>query len=237
MQHKFSRYLLAAVLLPVTHAAFAADGWSGTGELGLALAKGNTDTQTVVGKLALSKEVDKWKHQVGAAFLYGKSDGLESANRYELSGASAYRLTDRSYVSGSLRSARDHFAVNEYQTTVAAGYGYEAIKSPNTTLTFEVGPGFRWSKVQGLRLHENEPIVRGLVDFSHRLSDTASLYDTLLIEAGQDNIWARNDLGLQVKMSKALALKAGIEVRHNTDTVPGRKRTDTLTTVNVVYGF
>ncbi len=38
-------------------------------------------------------------------------------------------------------------------------------------------------------------------------------------------------------MSDALALKAGLEVRHNTDVLVGTKKTDTLTTVNLVYGF
>ena len=47
----------------------------------------------------------------------------------------------------------------------------------------------------------------------------------------------RNDIGVLVKMTDALALKAGVETRHNNDVLPGVKKTDTLTTVNVVYGF
>jgi hypothetical protein len=56
-------------------------------------------------------------------------------------------------------------------------------------------------------------------------------------DAGRDNTYARSDLGLQVEMTDALALKAGYEVRHNTDTAPGIERTDSLTTLNLVYGF
>ena len=86
-------------------------------------------------------------------------------------------------------------------------------------------------------MHENEAIVRGYMDFGHQLTPTTSLYDTLLVEAGKDNTFAKNDLGVQVAMTDALALKAGLEVRHNTDVLLGVKKTDTLTTVNVVYGF
>ena len=38
-------------------------------------------------------------------------------------------------------------------------------------------------------------------------------------------------------MTESMALKAGVEMRHNTDTLPGRAKTDTLTTVNVTYDF
>jgi putative salt-induced outer membrane protein len=38
-----------------------------------------------------------------------------------------------------------------------------------------------------------------------------------------------------VKMSDKLALAVGYAVRHNTDPPPAFKKTDTLTTVNLVY--
>ncbi len=232
--------MIAAIALAISPlASMAADnqGWSGTGEFGLAIAKGNSDNQTLNAKLGLAKESDKWKSTFGAAFLYGKSNSVESARRYEIYGTTGYRLNDHSYLFGSLRNERDHFSGDEYQWTAAGGYGYEAIKSDATKLLFEVGPGFRWSKRQNVQIKSNEVIFRGYMDFNHKFSDTASVYDTLLIEAGKDNTFARNDLGVLVKMTDALALKAGVEVRHNSDVPVGVKKTDTLTTLNIVYGF
>lgn len=241
MQRTLFNALSGALLLLIVSSAHAetadADGWKGRGELGLAAAKGNSDSQTLVGKINLDRESEKTKYGLGASLLYGKSDDIESAYRYEIFGTLGYRLGERSYLFGSLRNERDHFAANEYQWTAAGGYGYEAIRSERTQLTLEAGPGYRWSKWQDERVHANEVILRGYLDFSHKLTDTASLYDTLLIEAGADNTFARNDFGVQVAISDALALKAGLEVRHNTDVVPGTKKTDSLTTVNLVYGF
>ena len=59
----------------------------------------------------------------------------------------------------------------------------------------------------------------------------------VMIEAGDENTFIRNELGLQVSMTDALALKAGFELRHNTERSEDTRRTDTLTTVNIVYGF
>lgn len=229
---------MAGVLMITPVAAFAADnGWSGQGEMGLAISKGNTDSQTLVGSLGLGKEDVRWTHSLGASFLYGKNDGVQNARRYEVFGTTGYRLNERSYMFSSLRNERDRFASNEYQWTVAAGYGHQLINDDTTQLKMEIGPGYRWAKLQGVRIHNNEAILRGFMDFSRKLTPTTSLYDTLLVEAGSDNTFTSNNLGLQVQMTDALALKAGFEVRHNTDVLPGTKRTDTLTTVNVVYGF
>ena len=225
------------LLLAACHASAEDGGWSGSGELGLANASGNTQSTTFVARLGLAREDERWKHAVGASFQYGKSDGVENARRYELFGSSGYRLGERSYVLGSLRNERDRFSGDEYQWTAGIGYGYEAIKSDETQLTFEVGPGYRWSKLQDLRVHNNEAVFRGAMQFAHRFNDTTSFYDNLLVEAGQENTFLRNELGLEVKMSNALALKAGLEVRHNTEVPPGSEKTDTLTTVNLVYGF
>ncbi|HEU4774844.1 MAG TPA: DUF481 domain-containing protein [Lysobacter sp.] len=239
--HKF---LLAGALfaaaVPATafaHESLAPANWSGTGELGLALSKGNTDSQTLIGKLGVAKEEALWKHEAGLAFLYGKQNGLESAYRYEGFGKTNHQISERSYMSGSARIERDHHAAYEYQSTAAAGYGYKAIATEASHLNFEIGSGYRWAKQQGIRVHEDGAVLRGHMDFNHQFNASTSLYDTLLVEAGRDNTFARNELGLKVKMSDALALKAGVEVRHNTDVLPDTRKTDTLTTVNIAYGF
>lgn len=239
-KHLLTLGLLAALPLSAMAEEPAGDApphWSGTGELGLAVSKGNTDSETLVGKLAMGYEDAAWRHAAGASFLYGRSDDVENAYRYEFFADSGYNINDRSYVFGSIRNERDHFASNEYQWTAALGYGYEAIESETTHLTFEIGPGYRWAKLQGVRIHNNEAIVRGTMDFSHQFTATTSLHDALLVEAGSDNTFIRNDIGLKVKMTEALALKAGLETRHNTDVLPGTKKTDTLTTINVAYDF
>lgn len=228
----------AAVLMLVSTATLADDnGWSGTGELGLAVAKGNADNQTFNAKLNLAREHGAWKHNAGAAFLYGKSSGQESARRYEVYAGTGYRMRERHYLSGSVRNERDHFAANEYQWAASGSYGYEAIRNDATQLTMEVGAGYRWAKLQDQRRHLDQAIGRGYMNFDHKFNANTSLRDTLLIEYGSDNTFARNDFGVLVKMSEALALKAALEVRHNTDVPLGVKNTDTLSTLNLVYGF
>ena len=229
--------LLAAPAIASAQDSSTDDRWSGTGELGLAISKGNTDSQTLVGKLGAKRTQGPWTYAAGAAFLQGESDDVESAYRYEAFGSAARDLSAKSYIVGGLRTERDHYASYEYQSVASASYGFRAVDSETTKLTFEVGAGYRWSKLQDLRVHENGVIGRGMMDFKHQFNENVAFYDNLLIESGKDNTFARNDIGVLVKMTDALALKAGVETRHNTDVLPGINKTDTLTTVNVVSGF
>lgn len=248
MRNTLALAAAAAFFVPAAAFADAAAStpdavWKGQGELGYAAAHGNSDNENLVGKLGASLEDGAWKHSLGADFLYSKSTDAdtgekeETAKRYEIFGSSGLHFTGRSYVFGSFRNEHDDFASYEWQWTAAVGYGYEAIKNDKMHLTFEIGPGYRWSKEQGVRVFDNSAIVRGWSDFGWKLTDTTSLFNTLLIESGSDNTFVKDDVGLQVQMSKALALKAGWEIRNNSDVQPGTHKTDTLTTVNVVYGF
>ena len=75
------------------------------------------------------------------------------------------------------------------------------------------------------------------MDWRWKLSATATLSNSFLLEAGSDNTFARNLFGLQVAMGKGLAMKAGLETRYNSRVDAGVATTDQLTTVNLVYNF
>ncbi|HPJ18230.1 MAG TPA: translation elongation factor Ts, partial [Actinomycetota bacterium] len=55
------------------------EGWTGSGELGLAFARGNARSETVNGKLTLGKEDETWKHDFGLQILRVK--GAKGVNK------------------------------------------------------------------------------------------------------------------------------------------------------------
>ncbi|GMU44661.1 MAG: DUF481 domain-containing protein [Xanthomonadales bacterium PRO6] len=237
------RNTLFLMLLAASGAAVAEDGWKGAGELGLALTRGNSETESLNAKLGLSFEDAAWKHDIGASVLRQKgelagTDELQlTANRYELSGSSARKLSERSYLIGSLRHENDDFAPFEHQTIASLGAGWYAIKSENTEWLFEGGPGYRRFKEVATGESDGEAIFRGRMAFKHAFNEQTSIENTLLVETGPDNTFAQNDSSLAVKMNSRLALKAGLQFRHNTDVAPGLERTDSLFTTNLVYSF
>lgn len=233
-----------ALLFALTPAlAMAENGWTGAGELGLALSRGNSDNESLNAKLGLNFEEEAWKHSLGFAALRQKgesaaSDELElTANRYELSGSSAWTWDQRRYVIGSLRYENDDFAPYEYQAIGAIGLGWYVIKEEATEWLIEGGPGYRRFKDVATGETDGEGVLRAKMAYKHAFNDNTSFENVLLVESGSDNTFAQNNVGVSVKMNAKLALKAGLEIRHNTDVAPGLEKTDRLFTTNLVYSF
>lgn len=262
---------LIALSLPLT--ALAADDdansgdWSGTGEVGLALTSGNTKSESLNAKLNFKQEDAVWKNNIYLTALRNKGeitvnqvvDGetvstdvyQATANRFEAGASAGYKLSPRDYIIGALRYEKDDFAAYQWQAAASIGYGYIAIKNPNTELSFELGPGYkRLQPVERIIISgdppvrttitppsEGELIGRGLVNFSHNFSTSTSIEDKLLIEAGSDGRFMQNDIGLVVKMNDKLALKVAHQLRYNSDVSPGTKHKDQLLTTNLVYKF
>ncbi len=259
--------LCAAVLAALPMAAFADDsGWSGSGELGFAAARGNAKSENLNAKLTFKMEDDQWKDNFYLTALRNKGEVTvatvgpndqiinvknyeTTANRYEAGASMGYKLDERSYIVGALRYENDDFSPFEYQAVLSVGYGYTVLKNASDELSFEVGPGYkRYRPIDTIDTSVTPPLVtshdaegeivgRGLVAYKHNFTDTTSFVNTFLVEAGSDNTFVQNDAGLQVAINKAFALKVGYQVRHNSDVAPGIKKTDQLITTNLVYNF
>lgn len=240
--------LAAAVLAPLP--AMAQD-WTGTGELGIAASRGNARSENVNAKLAFAREDARWKHDFHAAVLRSKGevlgdfdgDGVPeerfelSANRYELGASSAYKTSERSRWLAAVRYEDDDFAPYTSQATLSLGYGHTFVDTEATGLSVEIGPGYRRAERAGDGETETGLIARGKLDWRHALTATTALTNVLLVESGSDNTFAQNDFGVAVAMNERFSLKAGLQVRHNTEVEPGIESTDSLVTVNLVYTF
>ncbi|HEY7641901.1 MAG TPA: DUF481 domain-containing protein [Steroidobacteraceae bacterium] len=245
MRATISSTVCAAVSLLAVATAHA--DWTGKGEAGLVIASGNTDTKTANAKLQLATEIDKWKHQFGAAGLYASSepDGT-SAQRWEVFEQTDYNFNPRNFVFGAARYEDDQFSGFEYQAIVSGGIGHKFIDSDVTKFTGTAGVGYKFFQTQDVfddvtgaliaaGESDSEVVFRGTLDYDHKFTATTSLLDKFVVEAGADNTFVQNDLALQVKMTDVLALAVGYSVRHNTDPQVGFEKTDTLTTINLVY--
>jgi putative salt-induced outer membrane protein len=221
--------------------------WVGTGELGLAISRGNAEADTLNTKLDFKKEDEQWLYNVFADALRVKASDDLTANRYQLGGKAGHKYTERMYFFGAARYDSDDFAPYEYQFVLSAGVGYYFIKEEGTQLVGEIGPA--WRRYQPIdqfvieapglveQDSESDAIARASIDFKHSFSETTSVYDTLLVESGGGQTFMQNDLGLSVKMNEQFALKTGLQVRRNSKVPLGVDKTDKVLTTNIVMTF
>ncbi|MEX2149607.1 MAG: DUF481 domain-containing protein [Steroidobacteraceae bacterium] len=128
-----ARILALLMLIALAPTPASAD-WSGKGQFGGVLSRGNTDTETINATIDVANEIDRWTHKAGFSLLRTVNEDVTSADRWELRGQSEYQLTERGFLFGSLRYEDDRFTDYDYQATAAAGYGYHFIATDTTSL-------------------------------------------------------------------------------------------------------
>lgn len=237
--------------MPETPPPPPAPKFTGGGELGFAAASGNSNNESFNGRLDLTyTDGGAWRHSGSLFGLHSRSeynrtlddgsivrDRRTTANRYTVTANSAYLMDERGTLNTSVRHEEDDFGTYSRQQSVSLSYGNRVIENERAHLDLQVGPGFRRAYDTIDDRDEASFIGRGLVDVRYALSENTEIVNKLLVESGEYNTFAQNDLGVSVTMNSHLALKAGWQARHNSDVPPDRKRTDTLTTMNVVYRF
>jgi putative salt-induced outer membrane protein len=226
---------LSLLLLSCLTAQPAFADWKGKGDVGASIATGNSDNQAASANLELKYEADSWEHVLGFAGNYGNDGDATTAQRWEVRGQSQYSLTERAYAFGAARYEDDRFSQYDYQASLSAGLGYKLIDSERTKLWVQGGPGYRHAEIAETGETEDGMIFRGDLGFEHQLTETTKIVDRFLVETGADNTYLQNDLGLEVTITGALGLRLGYQVRHNTDVLPGIEKTDTLTTIGLLY--
>lgn len=212
--------------------------WTGEGELGWMASRGNSKASSFNAGAKLKFTSDPWENQFRASYIDSRDDdGGETANRFQAEDRTLYSFTERDYFFGALRYDRDKFSSFEYQGTGAAGYGRRLIMTERHDLLAEIGPGVRRSKVRDTGETDTEIIARGFAEYAWQISETAKFTNRLLVESGKENTFAENEAALGVAINAFLSLRLGVAVRHNTEVEPGFKKTDTITTANLVFNF
>jgi putative salt-induced outer membrane protein len=236
--------------------------WTGSGELGFASTTGNSRSENLNAKLNLNQETDQWKNNffLDALRAKGKVDVVTpagntisqfdtTANRYDAGASAGFKFDPRSYIVGAIRYEHDDFGANRWQGVVSVGYGYMALKTDRTELSFEIGPGYKeYQPAPGTIVvngtsepftesRQDEVVARGLVNYKYQITTNTAFENTFLMEAGSKDKYFQDDAGIAVSMTKKLSLKVGYEVRHNSNVLPGIRKNDTLTTTNIVYNI
>jgi putative salt-induced outer membrane protein len=209
--------------------------WTGKGELGASFASGNSENESVNAVLGVKNAYDQWTHTLGFAGNYGNDGTDTTAQRWEVRGQSDYEFTEKTYWFGAGRYEDDRFSAYDYQASLSTGLGYRIIDNDRTKLWVQGGPGYRYAELRETGESEDGLIFRGDLGFEHQLTETTKIVDRFLVEAGSDNTYMQNDLGLEVTITGALGLRVGYQVRHNTDVPDGVENTDTLMTVGLLY--
>ncbi|WP_028491039.1 YdiY family protein [Thioalkalivibrio sp. ALE19] len=233
--------LLSSVMLvsiPVSQAqAWDAEGWETTLEAGASLTTGNTESATASGRIRAEHTAELWRNRLRGDALFTEEDRETTGQRYVAGYQLDRRLAEHDYVFGALRYERDRFSSYDYQASQTVGYGRRLVHRERLRLDGEIGVGARQARLAESGESDTDAVGRIGGNLRWDISESARLTDELLIISGRDNTEVENILALTADMTDRMALRTSFTVKHNTDVEPGKKNTDTISEVSLVWRF
>jgi putative salt-induced outer membrane protein len=214
--------------------------WQRLGEFGLAAARGNSNSETLNGRIEVKLDSGSWQHQFGGDFTRSRGE-LDAQSelltqRIEFSGSSAFSWSPTTRLLASVRHEEDRFGAYSEQSVFAMNLGLQLIENPTRQLDLSFGPGYRRARLAEAA-SEQDWVARSALNYTHQLSGNTALTQQTLIEAGSDNVYLQNDLGLAVKLNGHLSLNSGLQLRHNSEVSEGAVATDKLLTTSLSVSF
>lgn len=211
-------------------------GWNGEAELGIVSTSGNTETQSVNGKVVIKNEREKWRHKVSLEALQTEDGANTTAEKYTLTGKTDYKIDDIRYVFAKIVYDDDRFSGYDYRVSEVVGYGHSVIKQENLNLNLEAGVGSRQDKFDD-GTSDSEGIVSLAGDLAWDVSETSKLTEELSSEIGSDVTISKSVTGLKTQVAGNLAMKLSYTVKYTSEVPAGIEKTDRETGVTLVYSF
>lgn len=225
--------------------------WQASAEFGLLYTSGNTETETLKGKLNISRDIENWRHK--GVFDYYTSEqenqetgnSIETADRMFISAQSNYKFSPKSRSSvfffGSYEE--DEFSGFAYQATVATGYGARYRYDENVYADYEIGPGY--SRTKPVQIEGEPPvesngqiILRLAGNLSWTISENSQFSALVSSELGEDNTKSKGEISVSSNINSSLAMKFSVGATHNSNVADESiEKLDTETAVTLVYTF
>jgi len=236
--------VIACMALAPMAQAQDSGNWKGEAELGLLITSGNTEETKVNSRLGLKHETQTWRNTGEFSSRYTEAEDQTTAEEYKAALEADYKFDDQQYwfLRGSYED--DRFSGYDFESTLTTGYGNRVWQAGERSfLDLSVGGGYRYNKLKednaDGRDVEEEAIARLAGQFDYAFSDTALFRQKLSTEVGLDdnNAITQSETALQTTIVGSLSMKAAFRVKHVSDAPAGSEKTDTETSLSLLYGF
>ncbi len=229
---------VALLMSLVASVATAEEGklWSTDVELGAVFTSGNTEQESFKFRVDSKREKDAWINSLHLDTFMASEDGNDTADKLYLFYRLDYRLDEDRGLFSRLAYEDDAFSGFDSQTDLTFGYNQTLFRRDNLLIEGDIGAG-----VKRIEVTDGDTTTDALVLLAGKLawniSDNALFSQALSFEIGEDLTTSRSETALETVIVGDLAMKLAVAVRHNSEVPIGKDKTDTESTVTLVYKF
>lgn len=212
------------------------------GDFGYVMASGNSEVSTLnLGeKLTWKPDSSKFSLDQFAKYVYGKTDGEESANQLGIGGRANYALSPRLSVFAGVDFDRDPFAGIDKRFNEPVGLSWLALDAKKNKFTIEGG-------ANGVQVTYTELQANGEFDEQYFSARLAGIYKWLFSEKGYFQLFgeylpalkdgvgyrATTEAAIIAPIAGIVALKVSYLMRYNSQPPAGFEKTDRTFTTGI----
>lgn len=236
MKIKETLLVLAALAAGMQGVHAQEDPFEASIALGYVGTTGNTDTTTFNSEVLLTFRTEDWTHNGKFQALGSQENSATKAERYYLEDKSDYNLDETQYLYLKGSYLDDRFSGYGYQATGTAGYGRYLLRTDNLSLQGFGGAGYRQNDIIN-GPSEGEGIVTVGEKLEWTISSNAKLVQNFTSDIGEELTISLFELGLETNIVDQITTKLAFQARNISQVPAGNKKTDTQTSVSLVYSF
>ena len=178
-----------------------------------------------------------WTHNFEFDALSSRQDGTGKAERYFIGNKSDYALMNENQYLYALASfTDDRFSGFNYQAIMSLGYGQYFVRNDSVNLEGFTGIGYRENDVK-LTGTQGEAVFTLGEKFDWEISESSSITQAFTADIGDKRTITKFDIGIESNIMGQISTKIALSIRNNSDVPLGIKKTDTQTSISLVYTF
>lgn len=221
--------------------------WEASAGLGISLTSGNTETTSVNTNIQVIQHLETWQMEYGFDAIKQKNEERTTADKKDYDIKGQYKLEDStSFLFAEGKRNEDKFGSYAYSNTISIGYGQHLYDSEDLLIKANIGPGYT-----DFELNKPDdqpgPVEKGsssIVQFGGELrwhiSDSADFVQKVVVDkqlSDEKNTQSVFHSTLGARINGSLKMTLDLKVTHNSEVRPDKEKTDTITSVNLVYSF
>ena len=211
--------------------------WKGSVKAGANWANGNTQRQQYNAGLTMDRDWQDWAVKLDVSAKGTRENKVRTEERYRLNTQLDRKLDAQNYVFGGVEYVNDVFSGFNYRTTETLGYGRHLLQRPKLKLNTQVGLGVRESEDSVTEKKTTEVVATPKADLLWKVTDNLDFSQDLYATIGSKKTISHSTTALKSKLIGNLSMQLQLDVEHVSTVPTGTKKTDSTTSLNLVYDF
>lgn len=214
------------------------NSWDMAAEVGATLTSGNTDTQSLKGKLEGGLGYLGGRLSYLAQFYQKTVEQEKNAEKWKIGLKHNLHLSQHRSTFSIFEYARDKFASATRTITFAAGYTQSFLNNEAVVWNADIGPGIVRTTMEDGK--ENRKIIHVGSQFKYKLNKKTEFEQSVVADLnldGSDYDVYRSETSLSASVLENLKMKLAYAAKFDADVEIGKEKLDTEASVSLVYIF